>query len=242
VSAGDLLLVHSSDLHVDDDYTARLYGGDGTAGLAAVIETARSSAADLLLLVGDTFDCNRVPQALVERAAALLADSGLPVVILPGNHDPAVADSLYRAPCFAHDNLFVLGISHAEWLHLPAFDLELWGRPHRDYEDMVPLDDPPPRRARWRVALAHGHYEPLPDRSTPLRPSWLIGDAELDAAAADYVALGHWNRAVRVGGGAGEAWYSGSPDYAGSVNLVRLGAGGVSVSQLALPEGIRRAG
>jgi DNA repair exonuclease SbcCD nuclease subunit len=237
----DLRLVHSSDLHVDDDYTARLYGGDGTAGLAGVIAAARDNAADLLLLAGDTFDCNRVPARLVERTAALLAAADLPVIILPGNHDPAVADSPYRAPCFARPNLFVLGISHAERLHFPALDLELWGRAHRDYDDMVPLANPPPRRARWRVALAHGHYEPLPDRSTPLRPSWLIGDAELAAAGADYVALGHWNRAVRIGGAGCEAWYSGSPDYAGSVNLVRLGAAGVSVSQLALPAALRRA-
>ena len=130
----------------------------------------------------------------------------------------------------------MLGVTHAEWLHFPALDLELWGRPHRDYEDMVPLDAPPPRRARWRVALAHGHYAPLPDRSTRLRPSWLIGDAELGAADADYVALGHWNHAVRVGNGGCEAWYSGSPEHAGSVNLVRLGAGGVAVSQIALTE------
>jgi DNA repair exonuclease SbcCD nuclease subunit len=242
VSPRDLVLVHSSDLHVDDDYTARLYGGDGTAGLAAIIAAAQASAADLLLLVGDTFDCNRVPPGIVERAAALLAEAGLPVVILPGNHDPAVVDSPYRAACFARKNLFVLGISHEERLHFPELDLELWGRPHRDYDDMVPLDDPPARRARWRVALAHGHYEPLPDRSTRLRPAWLIGDAELAAANADYVALGHWNRAIRVGGHDCEAWYSGSPDYAGSVNLVRLGAAGVAVSQLGLPDGIRRAG
>src|SRR3954470_14992804 len=140
----DLLLVHSADLHVDDDYTARLYGGDGTAGLAAVIDVARVHAADLLLLAGDTFDCTRVPARIVERAATLLAEAGLPVVILPGNHDPAVEDSPYLAPCFGRDNLFVLGISHTEWLHFPDLDLELWGRPHRDYDDMVPLEDPPP--------------------------------------------------------------------------------------------------
>ena len=97
----DLLLAHSSDLHVDDDYTARLYGGDGTAGLAAVIAAARRGGADLLLLAGDTFDCNRLPAALVERAAGLLAEAGLPVVILPGNHDPAVAESPWHAACFS---------------------------------------------------------------------------------------------------------------------------------------------
>src|SRR5688500_7854902 len=30
----DIVVVHSSDLHMDHDYTARLHGGDGTPGLA----------------------------------------------------------------------------------------------------------------------------------------------------------------------------------------------------------------
>ena len=56
-----------------------------------------------------------------------------------------------------------------------------------------------------------------------LRPSWLIGDDEIAATGADYVALGHWNRAVRVGNGKVPAYYSGSPEYAGTINVVRLG-------------------
>jgi DNA repair exonuclease SbcCD nuclease subunit len=238
----DLVIVHSSDLHVDDDYTARLYGGDGTVGLAAVIEAARQCDADLLLLAGDTFECNRVPAALLERAAALLAAAGRPVVLLPGNHDPATDESIYHAPCFAAvENLHILGVSHDAPLHFAALDLEIWGRPHRDYDDMSPLDGPPRRARRWRIAMAHGHYEPVPDRSTRLNPSWLIGDDEIAAVAADYVALGHWNRAVRVGTGATQAWYCGSPDYTGSVNLVRFSPSGtVSVTPFALPEHIRR--
>ena len=43
---------------------------------------------------------------------------------------------------------------------------------------------------------------------------------------SDYVALGHWNRAVRVGNGAVPAYYSGSPDLARTVNVVRLKATG----------------
>ena len=58
------------------------------------------------------------------------------------------------------------------------------------------------------------------------RASWLIGDDEIASAAADYLALGHWNRAIRVGGEAVRAYYSGSPDYAKSVNVVRLRRGG----------------
>ena len=41
---------------------------------------------------------------------------------------------------------------------------------------------------------------------------------------SDYIALGHWNRAAKVGAVA--AYYSGSPEYAGTVNVVRLTAGG----------------
>jgi hypothetical protein len=58
-----------------------------------------------------------------------------------------------------------------------------------------------------------------------LRPSWLIGDDELAATGADYIALGHWNRAAKVGG-AIAAYYSGSPEYAGTINVVRLLTGG----------------
>ncbi|HEY6603619.1 MAG TPA: metallophosphoesterase, partial [Xanthobacteraceae bacterium] len=89
--ARDIVVVHSSDLHMDHDYTARLHGGDGTAGLSSVLSAARAAGADIVVLAGDTFDCHRVPPVLLERAAALISAAGLPVVLLPGNHDPVVA-------------------------------------------------------------------------------------------------------------------------------------------------------
>ena len=58
--ARDIVIVHSSDLHVDNDYTARIHGGDGTAGLACVLCKARSMSADLVLLAGDTFVHERI--------------------------------------------------------------------------------------------------------------------------------------------------------------------------------------
>ena len=58
-----------------------------------------------------------------------------------------------------------------------------------------------------------------------LRPSWLISDAEIDATEADYLALGHWNRPEKVGTGRVPAYYSGSPELAKTVNLIRLDSG-----------------
>src|SRR4029077_17848778 len=89
----DIVVVHSSDLHMDHDYTARLHGGDGTAGLAGGLSAARGAAPTLVVLAGAPFDCQRVPADLVARAAAVIAAAALPVVILPGNHDPAVPDA-----------------------------------------------------------------------------------------------------------------------------------------------------
>src|SRR5262245_39523732 len=100
---------------------------------------------------------------------------------------------------------------------------------------MIPFERLRRRSTRWQIAVAHGHYVPIPDRSIRLRPSWLIGDDELAAAAADYVALGHWNRAVKVGADGIAAYYSGSPEYAGTVNVVRLSPHGkIDVSRAAL--------
>jgi DNA repair exonuclease SbcCD nuclease subunit len=232
----DILIVHSSDLHVDHDYTARLHGGDGTAGLACVLDAARKMAADVVILAGDTFELHRVPRNVVERAAAVFAAAQLPVVVLPGNHDPAVKDAVFRDGALAAvKNLHVIGVTHEEAVDFAPLALEIWGRAHRDYADMIPFEKARPRRTRWQIAVAHGHYEPAPDRGAGPLPSWLIGDDEIAATGADYVALGHWNRAVRVGNGVVPAYYSGSPEYAGTVNVVRLSEnGGVTVTRMPL--------
>src|SRR5262245_59760887 len=236
MSGKDVIMVHTSDLHVDHDYTARLHGGDGAAGLACVLAAARGISADVVVLGGGTFESHRLPDHVLDRTATVIADSGLPVVLLPGNHDPAIPEAVFRRGSLAAlDNLMVLGVTHPEAVDLPHLDLEIWGRAHLDYGDMVPLETARPRRTRCQVAVAHGHYDPGVDRTVRPRPSWLINDAEIAATGADYVALGHWNRAVKVGNGSVAAYYSGSPEYAGTVNVVRLtGEGQMLVSLLEL--------
>jgi DNA repair exonuclease SbcCD nuclease subunit len=227
IGGRDLIFVHSSDLHVDDDRIAAMHDGDGVAGLRAVLTTARELGADFVLLAGDTFDNHMVTAATIDRAGEALAAAGLPVVILPGNHDPVNSESVYARGGFAAiPNLRILGMTHDRAVSFPEHELEIWGNAHRDYHDMVPLRDPPARAMRWHIAMGHGHYEPPETWHNPLRPSWLISDAMIAATGADYVALGHWDRAAQVGSGAVPAYYSGSPEYVHTVNLVRLTAAG----------------
>jgi DNA repair exonuclease SbcCD nuclease subunit len=235
--ARELRIVHSSDVHVDDHHPPGQMGGqarpDGLSGLRAVLASGRALAADVVLLAGDTFENHRLESALLAQAADLLAGAGRPVVILPGNHDPAIARSVFhRGGLAGLDNVHVLGVTHEEAVLFVALELEIWGHAHRDYSDMQPLRAPRPRTTRWQVAVAHGHYQPVPQRIPGLSPAWQLGDAEIAALSADYLALGHWNRAMQVGQGGVPAYYSGSPDLAGTVNLVRLdGRAGVRVSR-----------
>ena len=218
-----LTIVHSSDLHVDTDWTARAHGGDGTRGLSAVLDTARAIKADMVLLAGDVFDHNRLPDETLERTARLLVAAGRPVVILPGNHDPAVADSAWHRGDFAsHANIHIFGVSHRNTIVFPEFDLEIRGRPHRDYDDMTPFAKPQNRLARRRITMAHGHYEPVRDRTVKYHPGWLIHDRHILTSDSDYVALGHWNRPARVGPNMRHAYYCGSPELAGTVNVARF--------------------
>jgi hypothetical protein len=219
----EVVLVHSSDLHVDDEVTADAHGDDGTAGLAHALAAARAVWADVVLLAGDTFDHNRLPASVLRHAAAHLRDAGVPIVILPGNHDPAMPGCMYLRGGFGDiPQVPVLGVTHDDAVRLARWDLEIWGLAHRDYADMAPLPGPRPRRTRWQIVMAYGHYEPSLDPAESLRPSWSFGDAAIAATGADYVVLGHSNRAVRVDDGTVPAYYSGSPEPAGTVNVVRL--------------------
>jgi DNA repair exonuclease SbcCD nuclease subunit len=220
--SSEIVLVHSSDLHVDDDPHQGPYGDDGTTGLRLVLDAAKAVDAHYVLLVGDIFDSNRQSPGLIARCVDMLNEANRQIVVLPGNHDPLTPDSVWRKGGLNQlPHVSIIGLTHEQAVHYPEHDLEFWGHPHTSYDNMAPLRDPRPRSARWHVTLAHGHYED--DGVPPLRPSWLISNAEIEATKSDYLALGHWNRAAAVGTGTTvPAYYSGSPDLAKSVNLIRL--------------------
>lgn len=222
-----LTVVHSSDIHIDGRFSETFHP------LCKVTDTAKRLEANVLLLAGDVFDHNRIPLALIDRAARVLNDTGMSVIILPGNHDPLSADSVYRRGGLADvPNVHVLGVSSdEEWVD-EASGLEVWGRPHLDYADYSPLASPRPRTTRWQIAMAHGHWV-RDDRDQ--HRSWLIHSEEIEATGADYVALGHWPTPGAAGSGAVPAYYSGSPDLAQTVNVIRLREDGpVSVERAPL--------
>lgn len=221
----EAIIVHSSDLHLgtDDSFSER----DRLAVLPKVLAAAHEVQANVVLLAGDSFDNHRQPSDLLERAAQMLRDYGKPVVILLGNHDPLTPDSVYRRAGLGEiANVKILGLNVDKAVLFPELELEIWGHAHFDYTDMSPLANPRPRTTRWQLAAAHGHYVDAERDPNRMLGSWLIHREELIATRADYVALGHWNQSTPVGGDEITAHYSGSPEYTGTVNVVRLRADG----------------
>jgi DNA repair exonuclease SbcCD nuclease subunit len=227
----EIVIVHSSDLHLGtDDSFSNL---DRLANLPKVLGTAAEVSADVVLLAGDSFDNHRQPEQLLERAAQILRDYARPVVLLPGNHDPLTPDSVYRRGGLANiPNVSILGLNTDETVTFSELELGIWGKAHIDYADMSPLASPGARLTRWHIAAAHGHFVDAVRDPNRLMGSWLIHPEELHATDADYIALGHWNQATQVGDENRNAYYSGSPEYSGTVNIVRLrDNGSVSVFQ-----------
>lgn len=221
---GGVVLVHSSDLHVDDGLPPGSY--NGLVGLRAVLATAQSLEADALLLAGDTFDNARISTRTLSEAAQILGAAPMPVVLLPGNHDLLMPECLYRrAGIVDLPRIHVLGLTHPDTILMEAIELEICGIAHRGMADMVPVGPRRPRQARWQVVMAHGHYVPPAEWNDQSHRAWKFSDDAVAESGADYIALGHWDRATQVGDGRVPAYYSGSPDLAGTVNVVHLAAG-----------------
>ena len=233
-----VVLVHSSDLHIDDPVASRNY--NGLMGLRAVLAKARALKADVVLLAGDTFDNHRISTPVLREAGDVLAGAGMPVVLLPGNHDPIMPECLFRrAGLDTLDNVFVFGVDGVDSVQFPELQVEIVGVPHIGMSDAPPLRGPRSRQLAWQVMMAHGHYVPPAEWQEQAHRSWRMSDADIAATGADYLALGHWDRAVQVGEGGVPAWYSGSPDLAQTVNLVRLDMiSGVSVSREKIADGL----
>src|SRR5690625_2800959 len=58
-------------------------------------ELAISSGAEFIVVAGDVFERNSLSSQVTGRAREALENLPVPVFLLPGNHDPLIADSVF---------------------------------------------------------------------------------------------------------------------------------------------------
>ena len=229
----EVRLLHTSDLHLGSDI-----GVTGTAWhgvhcacpLVAVARLAAQESCDLLLIVGDLFDSNRVPDVVVRSALDVLKDLPIPTVIVPGNHDAYDETSVYKRHDFEHraDHIHVVNREDGKMVRLDPLSTTVWARPVVVHDSAHrPLVNAPPNPGDgWYVVAAHGQYTGR-QRYAGTPPSSPISPEELAQIDANYIALGHEDLISSVGSNATPTWYSGAPHAAGDPRaalLVTLGS------------------
>lgn len=173
-------------------------------------QIALDEEVNFAILAGDTFEHHAVALAEVERTADILGRFPCPVFVLPGNHDPLEAGSVWERPVWkAFNNIHILReaspLEIGEAMLFPCPLRSRWSG--GDPTAWIPAGTD---ANRIRIGIAHGTLEGLPsaDRAHPI---------PADAAWArrlDYLALGDWH-SLRIFGDEQRGRrmaYSGTPE------------------------------
>ena len=176
-----------------------------------IARLAQERGADAVLVCGDVFDANTVFDQTIRRALNALDSFTGDWVFIPGNHDAALADSVWNRadrigkPDNAHfllRNEEPLLLKNDTLAILPAV-LE---RRHEADDLTEWFDRAETPAGAIRVGIAHGSVrELLPDSEAP-NP---IAADRAKTAKLDYLALGDWHGTFKVND---LTWYAGTPE------------------------------
>ena len=212
--------------------------------IRAMGRIAKDKKCQFVLVCGDAFESNQVDRKTVARALEALKDVSVPVYILPGNHDPLNAVSVYgssmfidRKPAHVHvvENAMPLSI---------ADGVELVGAPWMSKRPIAnPIEEAlaalSPAKGLTRICMGHGAVDLLtPDQES----AGVIAVAVLEGALAEgkihFAALGDRHSLTKVGT-SDRIWYSGTPEAtdfsetrAGFVLVVEVGDGRVATEEV----------
>jgi len=186
---------------------------DAVAGLAGL---AAGSGAEFVVVAGDVFEHNQLAPKVISQSLEAMRAIGIPVYLLPGNHDPLDASSVYTSALFTAecpDNVTVLD-REGVWDVRPGVQLVVapWRSKAPTTDLVATVLDALPADGTARILVAHGGVDVLdPD---PAKPSLIRMAGLTDAlrrGAIHYVALGDKHSRMAAGD-SGRVWYSGSPE------------------------------
>lgn len=212
--------LHTSDWqlgmtrHFLDEGAQGRFSQDRRDALTRIGDLAEERDARFIVVAGDAFDSNQVDRQTVLRALDTLGSLPVPVYILPGNHDPLDAASIYDTPLFekhAPDHVHVLEDRDPVDV---GDDAQVVGVPwdsNQPLTDMVAeaIEELEPT-TRTRVLVAHGAVDTLsPDADDPALIHLDPVEEAISEGLVDYVALGDRHSTTEVGS-TGRVWYSGA--------------------------------
>lgn len=188
--------VHCADVHLDYPFGGRglreyseMRRKDVWKTFESIIRLAEDERADFLLVCGDLYEHDYASRTTIQRVSGLFERLAVPVVILPGNHDPYVANSWYKTWKWP-DNVFILGQDRPSILleDLGTFIHGVGFSSFRqDAPDLAAVSRPD--GDRFNIFMLHGTLD-MNFSSHPFNP---VSSGELAELGYDYYALGHFH-------------------------------------------------
>lgn len=209
--------IHTADWQIGKVFST--IGGDAAVLLKTqrvktvqrIAQLATERHLDAVLVAGDAFENNLVSNETIHALVHAMAGYAGPWVLIPGNHDPAVAESVWQ-------RMETLGCPKNVYIALEPNPIILADgrlavlpaslRRRHEIEDLTAAwDAAATPDGVVRVGLAHGSVEGhLPSASEATNP--IAADREARARLG-YLALGDWHGTHKV---SERTWYSGTPE------------------------------
>jgi DNA repair exonuclease SbcCD nuclease subunit len=176
-----------------------------------IAQLASARAVHAVLVAGDIFDQQTVTDKVIRRLFAALSGFGGHWIMIPGNHDAALPESVWtraaRLNCIPSNVRLLLTpqvASFDEGFSVLAAPLTQ----RRTFDDVTAFFDGAATPAgQVRIGLSHGSVpQRLPEGIDAGNP---IAEDRAARAGLDYLALGDWHGVYSVDE---RTWYSGTPE------------------------------
>ncbi|MDE2120793.1 MAG: metallophosphoesterase [Betaproteobacteria bacterium] len=236
-----MMFLHTADWQIGKGYgsfeaaEAALLAEARFEVVAGIAEMARGDGADLVLVAGDVFDAQGVADRTILRLFQAMSGYRGPWVMIPGNHDAALAESVWsRAVRLGAIGSNVHLCLRPQPLVLDTPGVAILPAPltqRHTFADLTAWFDAAETPAGLpRIGLAHGSVQGILaediDAANPIAPG------RAASARLDYLALGDWHGVRQVDE---RTWYSGTPETdrfrnndSGQVLRVRIDAPGAA--------------
>lgn len=215
--------IHSSDWQLGmtraflTDEAAPRYSQARIDAIVRLGELVKEHSASFIVVAGDVFESNQLSRQTVLRTLNALEALTVPIFLLPGNHDPLDAASIFLTKEFKTASDHIIVIRDTTPIPVPGLTgVEVVGAPWRTKHPNTDLcrelvEGLEPTRNTVRVAVAHGQVDTLtPDTSRPEVIGLKAAEEGINDKRIHYLALGDRHSVTDVGK-TGRIWYSGTP-------------------------------
>lgn len=216
----DMKFLHTSDWQIGKTWSrlpAEAQARFDAARLAAIKRLGKlavEQGCSFIVVAGDVFEHNSLREETLGRAKEALRALPVPVVLLPGNHDPLTADSIFSQ---TQDLKGVSVIKDMEPFS-PVPGVEIVGaplvtrHPSQDLAAAALAGLGPQRGSNGpRIVIAHGQTQGYGAAEGPALLDLATMEQALEQGIVDYIALGDTHSTQQVGS-TGKIFYSGSPE------------------------------